>query len=396
MSVLPIDPSRFYANSEKYRETAYPFESQSPVSTTDTLVKAPQNDPFGKPITKTTVAPTPSLTTEQKMFGEVEVPCFDLSDIHSEVEIRILMETWMKVGFIGVKSSSLEPYIDRVYDVMRKYFNQPLDLKMRDWHGNNGQTGFGPEGLEAAKGRKVSDRKQTFFISPDMSKWPAGMLEFKEAIEAYRNELKKYISKFLDCFLAYTKVKVCNVDDMLNSSNNLLRLAYYPAPRSTDDPEMKGAAAHEDVNWATFMPRPTDKGLKLLPKEDKTKDDETKEDETKEDRWKSVVVPKGYILINTGELAALLTNNEDFKAITHRVDNVGERYSMPFFASFPPEYDLGKYTVGEHLQSRLIEMGSVPLENITEETVKHLREVGLLQAPRKELVDKYPQYFKLV
>ncbi len=80
-------------------------------------------------------------------------------------------DAFRDVGFVAVKADSLNSIMPKVWKEMKIYFNQSLDEKNKDLHGNFFQSGFAPQGAETAAGAKYADNKEFFHVPP---KWPEG------------------------------------------------------------------------------------------------------------------------------------------------------------------------------------------------------------------------------
>jgi isopenicillin N synthase-like dioxygenase len=312
-------------------------------------------------------------------------------------------------GFIGLKISAEHQHIvDAVNVEMKRYFGQDLDVKMRDWRDNNGQTGYSERGRETAAGAKAADMKEMWMIPPNHADWPEGQASFEESVTAYHKKMTEVAGEVLAMLLEYLDQPTDAIRGEVASANgNLARLIHYFAPSEGDHPEAVWAGAHKDLNAVTLLPRPSAPGLQML---------------TKEGKWRNVVVPEGYLVVNFGEQIEQLTGGM-IKATPHQVVNPGgewarqERFASVFFASFPDDkkltpiegcldlryneegieretifeqYPLGITTADGRL-SRLIEMGVIKEPGA--ELVAELRKKGLLRQPPEALVKLYPSSF---
>jgi isopenicillin N synthase-like dioxygenase len=346
------------------------------------------------------------------VLDDAPVPLIDLSSIEQaqgekrKVLIKQFGDGLKNVGFVAIKADSLTKLISRVNEEMKSYFSQPLEEKMKDWRNNNA-TGFSQQGRETAAGAKKADLKETFFIPPNYTDWPKNRPNFQIVMEPYHLELTKFATKLMAYIAEYLNETTEDVTQSVSSAFNLLRLAYYPAPKPEDDPEAVWASAHEDLNALTLLPPSEIPGLQL---------------QTKEGRWMSVNIPQGYLIVNTGEQLQNKTAGM-IKATSHKVVNPGgvhartERFASIFFASWSPDFSLSPFkscinimtsnmsetekeeylkhfpnvNVQENLLSRLIEMRTIP--DPTQELVQSLLHKGLLKKPPKELVELYPEFF---
>lgn len=394
------------ASSQPEMKVQAPFSndslSKTQVPSHLTKVPAPQTNEL-----KTNPA-TLSIGSQQ-----ATIPLIDLEAIAAakgterQVLIKRFGDGLKEVGFIAVKAESLTPLIEMVNREMALYFHQPLEKKLEDWHNNNAQTGFSPQGKETAAGAKKADIKETYFIPPNFKQWPKNRPDFQKVMQEYHNQLTEIAAQVMGLLAEYLNEPTEDVSKSMSAAHNLLRLAYYPAPKPTDDPDAVWASAHEDLNSITLLPPSTVPGLQLL---------------TKNNEWMPVTVPQGYLIVNTGEQLQSKTAGL-IKATKHRVLNPGREYSLRerfasiFFASWSSNFSLKPFescakkvtekmskserkaylkkypdvSVHDNLISRLIEMGTIP--SPSEEQIKDLRAKGLLQRPPQKLIEKYPDFF---
>lgn len=352
-----------------------PFSSPIQLTVKDSIAQASQ-----KPDQYT--VSTPIRISETLALSDVAtIPLFDLDAIASTqgnermTLINRFGDSLKEVGFIAVKAETLTPLIAAVNREMADYFHQPLENKMKDWHDNNAQTGFSPQGKETAAGAKKADIKETYFIPPEFNNWPKDRLTFQSTMQNYHNELTTIATQVMTFFAEYLQEPTEDIAKSMSAAHNLLRLAYYPAKKPSDDPEAVWAAAHEDLNAFTLLPPSTVPGLQLL---------------TKNNEWRPVTVPPGYLIVNTGEQLQYKTAGE-IQATRHQVLNPGneysyqERFASIFFASWSSGFSLKPFdscaqkmtkdmteaereiylkqfpdvTVLDNLLSRLIEMGTI-------------------------------------
>ncbi|KIC75004.1 hypothetical protein DB41_HY00300 [Neochlamydia sp. TUME1] len=352
------------------------------------------------------------VVNTEVLIDDAPIPLFDLC-IFEQTQgekkrelIKQFGDGLKNIGFVAVKVEALQPLIEAAYLEMEKYFNQPLEEKMRDCQ-EDPSIGFSPQGRETAAGAYHPDLKETFSIPPNFKEWPANRLKFQEIMSLYHQQFTKLAALFMGYLAEYLNEPPENILIPAMSGNHLLRLAHYPAPKAEDDPQAVWASAHEDLNLLTLLPSAKVPGLQVM---------------TKEGEWKHVNIPKGYILINTGEQLYYKSAGL-IRAPRHQVINPGglyarqRRFASLFFFSWPanfslipfagclnqvmadmPEGEKEEYiknfpemTVQECLEARLIEMRII-LEP-SEELVKTLSQKGLLKMPPHELIALYPSIF---
>ncbi|CCB85660.1 isopenicillin N synthase family dioxygenase [Parachlamydia acanthamoebae] len=387
-----------------------PFIQRNPPSTPP---PSPVQDSISQANQNPSIYPAASILPGSLAIEEdAHIPLFDLDDIeNAPTEIRKELikqfgDGLKDIGFIAIKAPSLSAIIKDVTKSMKTYFALPLEEKMKDWNSDNSK-GFSEQGRETAAGATHADRKETFFVPPHFKKWPQTPPEFGQVMERYHTELTNLAIKVMRYVAEYLEEPTENVSETIDTAYNLLRLAYYPAPKSEDHPDSVWANAHEDLNALTLLPPTKVPGLQLF---------------TKDERWLSVTAPEGSLILNTGLQLERLTAGL-IKATLHRVQNPGGKYtyqarhSSIFFASWAPEKSLAPLkkcvekitenmseeerttyllqypdvTVQENLISRLIEMGTIP--NPTREQVAELHQKGLLQRPPLHVVEEFSDLF---
>lgn len=375
---------------------------------TSAPLQAPKVDMFDQ------VKPS-ALLENKNLFSEAAtIPCFDPEIIESAspqeraILIKEFGDAWQKCGFFGIKAASLVSHTKKVYEVMSLYFHQTLEEKMKDVHGNFGVTGFSPQG-ETAAGMLYPDRKEVYFLNHEMygnaEKWPAFPPSFRETMTAYHQELSKYTEQVFGYFFEYLGIPApFDIKETLKTTNNLMRLAYYPKLKDGDPPQAMRASPHTDLNALTALPIATGPGLEMLV----------------DDQWIPVVTPEGYLVFNTGDQFEYYTGKR-FKAVTHRVSNIDEdkeRLATIFFGAFPPNFSLKPLdccteimtqgmneeekmsylaqfhdvTAQELTISRLIEMTTIAQPS--EEMVHDLLKKGLLKQAPDAIKAMYPHLFK--
>ncbi|MBM3198268.1 MAG: isopenicillin N synthase family oxygenase [Chlamydiae bacterium] len=405
MSIV-FDPTKVTSNIS-LSSTTTPLPSVPPPTPNITSSMSPTGP--GSPFPSHFVTPRDNAL----VLDQAPIPLVDLGAIGAATGsaraalIKEFGDGLKNIGFIAVKASELQSLLPSVFKEMESFFLQPIEEKMKEWRNNGGQTGFSQQGRETGAGAKAADLKETYFIPPNFTDYPKNREGFATTMTAYHKALTEIAAQVMSFIAEYLGEATEDVSTSVNSANNLLRLAHYPAPSPGDHPEAVWASAHKDLNALTLLPPTKVPGLQLL---------------TKEGEWKSVHVPPGYLIVNTGEQLESKTAGM-IKATPHRVVNPGgefaqqRRFSTPFFAAWSPSFSLepfpscaekmtqgmsteekNKYlkrfptvTVEEALLSRLIEMRTIPTPDLA--LVQTLRNKGLIQTPPKELQKLYPGVF---
>lgn len=274
-------------------------------------------------------------------------------------------------GFIILKDHTIEQKkIDRAYELVKAFFELPLETKLKYKMDNGGQRGYTPFKTEHAKDNKNPDLKEFWHVGRELlatsqykgvypeNTWPTEIAEFQktfmelyEAMDMTSQILLEAIGKGLDLPASY-------FNDMIHDGNSIIRTIHYPPTKGEDTKNSIRAAAHEDINLITMLVGATDSGLQLLERDGS---------------WLDVNSKPGEIVVDSGDMMSRITN-DILPATTHRVINPtsdsSARYSMPFFvhphskamlSCVPSCVGKGaKYadiTAGDFLTQRLKEIG---------------------------------------
>jgi isopenicillin N synthase-like dioxygenase len=236
-------------------------------------------------------------------------------------------------GFLYIVGHPIETATrDRLLDVTRKFFDRPLDAKMKSYIGlSQSHSGYVPPGEEVFYGQKP-DRKEAFDVSldvpaddPDVLSGRAPMLgpvqwpedpEFKSAVGRYYGEVSELARTLFRGFALALDLPESYFEPHLQKPPSQLRLIHYPyAPNApADEP---GIGAHTDYECFTIL-WPTAPGLEVM---------------NGAGEWIDAPPIDGGFVINIGDMLEAWTN-ATFVATSHRVRKVKEeRYSFPFFAA---------------------------------------------------------------
>ena len=105
-------------------------------------------------------------------------------------------------GFVVISGHTIpHELIKKLYAVQKKYFELPVEEKMKNFVNNGGQRGFTKFGTEHAKGFKVSDLKEFYHVGREIflpNTWPESIPEFRPVVE----ELIKEMDKVSDILLS--------------------------------------------------------------------------------------------------------------------------------------------------------------------------------------------------
>ena len=315
------------------------------------------------------------------------IPTIDLDDYRDGDSaarsrmVRTLGEGLTEFGFLNVEGHGVDAaLVRRAYDLWRRFFELPDEVKRRYVVGVGGARGYTAFGVEHAKDNPHPDLKEFWHVGQDAAaaaalppghpareEYPANLWPEDEVpgikeptLALYRN-LERCAGTILEALADHFGLPRDTFSGMMTNGNSILRILHYPAVPGAVDPHSVRAAAHEDINLITLLCEATDSGLEIL---------------TREGEWLPVETGPGQIVVDAGDMLSRATN-QVIPATTHRVVNPpsgvsSERYSMPFFVHpfsacrldvmdgfvapgeaprFPP------ISAGEFLEERLYEIG---------------------------------------
>ena len=313
------------------------------------------------------------------MSAAKNIPTVDLNDYTSGDAaartrlIETLGQGLSEFGFLNVEGHGIDSSLIRgTYDLWKRFFELPDEVKRRYAGVEGGARGYTPFGVEHAKDNPLPDLKEFWHIGQEPPEghpyrqeypenvWPAEIPEIRQPTQRLYSSLERVAENLLRALAEYFDMPRDTFASMMTVGNSILRVIHYPPVRPDQAPAVR-AAAHEDINLITLLCEATDSGLEIL---------------TRQGEWMAVETGPGQIVVDAGDMLSRFTN-EVVPAATHRVVNPAEnaardRYSMPFFvhpysacdltiderfvsADNPPRYP--PITAGQFLEQRLREIG---------------------------------------
>jgi isopenicillin N synthase-like dioxygenase len=313
------------------------------------------------------------------MSAAKNIPTVDLNDYTAGDAaarsrlIETLGQGLSEFGFLNVEGHGIDSSLIRgTYDLWKRFFELPDEVKRRYAGVEGGARGYTPFGIEHAKDNPLPDLKEFWHIGQEPPEghpyrqeypenvWPAEIPEIRQPTQRLYSSLERVAENLLRALAEYFDMPRDTFASMMTVGNSILRVIHYPPVRPDQAPAVR-AAAHEDINLITLLCEATDSGLEIL---------------TRQGEWLAVETGPGQIVVDAGDMLSRFTN-EVVPAATHRVVNPAEnaardRYSMPFFvhpysacdltiderfvsADNPPKYP--PITAGQFLEQRLREIG---------------------------------------
>lgn len=304
------------------------------------------------------------------------VPALSLND-SSQDFTEALCDSLKKTGFARIVDHGIDTHrLRHAYQTIEQLFDLPFDVKqsyeLKDL-GIRAYTGFGKE---KAKGQSHGDLKEFWHIGKELNAdspylgiypenvWPVELPEFKAEFLDLFADLEKIALKLLQHISQGLAIEPSYFPELINDGNSVLRLIHYPPVKGLDTQNQMRAAPHADINLMTLLVGATDSGLQLLDKNDE---------------WQDVQTGPEEIVVDTGDMMALITGNT-LPSTVHRVINPDAsntknsskaRYSMPFFlhphskamleclAQFENTGNSPSISAGDFLQQRLRENGLI-------------------------------------
>ncbi|MCA9657516.1 MAG: isopenicillin N synthase family oxygenase [Myxococcales bacterium] len=310
------------------------------------------------------------------------IPVLDFRRYRSDFDgfARDLGSAWHEIGFVAIRDHGVSPtLIDGAYQQVKAFFDLPLETRLQyELKGMGGARGYTRFGVEHAKDSGDVDLKEFWHVGRELPEgspyadlypanvWPKELPAFKPRLLGLFHTLERVGNALLRAIARYLGVADGYFEDKVDHGDSILRPIHYPPIADPDGARGVRSGQHEDINLITLLVASGEPGLEVL---------------SREGAWVPVVIDKGTIVVNVGDMLQRLTNHV-LRSTTHRVVNppapysAQPRYSMPFFHHPNPEFVIetlpccvtadnpNRYpeaiTAGEYLRQRLIEIGLLP------------------------------------
>jgi isopenicillin N synthase-like dioxygenase len=304
------------------------------------------------------------------------VKTLSLSDYHDSQTrddfVHALINSLKTFGFVVIKDHCIDDtLLSTSNELNQQLFALPTDKKLDYTHTQLGLRGYTAFAKEHAKDNPEPDLKEFWHIGPEINKsspyygqypnnlWPQEIAGFEPAMLQLYRQLSATASILLEAVGQGLGLSSDYFPQLVKDGNSVLRLIHYPPVAGMNTQDQMRAAPHADINLMTLLVGASDSGLQLLDKNN---------------QWLAVDSQAGEIIVDTGDMMALITGNT-LPSTVHRVINpVSEskpRYSMPFFVhphanaelSCLPQFrsdekrSYKSISAGEFLQQRLKENG---------------------------------------
>lgn len=240
-------------------------------------------------------------------------------NMRSEDFEKDLISSIVNTGFVVLTHHGVpETMIREVQQQWREWFLRERlykDLFLNERDGNMGYKGMG---TETAVGAKKADLKEFFHWKPGQN-IPSSVELDTSRLFYQLEDVSQRVLSVIDKENARQGEFTDYADDCYQSNNTILRTLYYPAMDFGSEPEAVRAAAHEDINYITFLVAASAPGLQV---------------QDKSGNWHDVPHEENSIVMNIGDQLQLASKGK-YKSTTHRVvnpkNNTQDRISMPLF-----------------------------------------------------------------
>lgn len=287
------------------------------------------------------------------------VPIIDISPFLAgtpegiEVVAKQVAHACEEIGFFQITGHGVsEEFIQEVYDISRKFFDLPDEVKataaqpapdqVRGW------TAVGKEGLsyslDAVAPGDLKEKMDMgpFGISSDLyhtgkaagphfapNIWSDALPEMRLLWERYFTEMSEVSRQVMRIFAVALKLNIDYFEDKIDKHISMFRVVNYPDQPVPPLPGQLRAGVHSDYGSLTLLrqeQRPG--GLQVM---------------TKSGEWLDIPAVNGALVVNIGDLMAEWTNDQ-WVSTLHRVINPprdaakdSRRISLVFFHQ--PNYD---------------------------------------------------------
>ncbi|ONK60260.1 uncharacterized protein A4U43_C08F16170 [Asparagus officinalis] len=264
----------------------------------------------------------------------LDIPVIDLSLLLRETgceddqakRLQYAVQSW---GLFQVIGYDLSPsFLDEVRDVVRKFFQLPMDVKQKSSNLKGEKLepeGYGNYGV--ARKDQIIDWNDRLYLSvqPEEKRrldlWPENPCSFREMLHEYAMKTRKITEIVLIALAKILKLdENCFKDQVDDRAEVFARFNYYP---SCLRPELvHGVKPHSDGSVITILlPDKEVEGLQVLQDAD----------------WVKIPIIRDALVINMGNQMEVMSNGI-FKSPVHRVvTGSKERTSIAMFFLLQPE-----------------------------------------------------------
>lgn len=299
-----------------------------------------------------TPGPAQGVRFSSSLIQREKIPVIDISRYATgspAVKRRIakaLGEGLKAYGFVAVKGHGVpKALFEQNYRRMQQVFQLDETVKRRYHHPEIGsQRGYLPLKAElkdhalnhgAEKPKTRPDLKESWHIGTGLNVFPREVPGYEQDAMRLFREMEKVGILLVDAIGLYLGDNKGYLNSLVVDpkgkpiGNHLMRAIHYPSVRPEDlealppgQPYIRGGE-HGDLNLITLLPEATNSGLEI---------------KRRDGSWLPVHAQEGHIIVNAGDMLALITANTKtpIPSTRHRVvgdrDKMKEsRYAIPMF-----------------------------------------------------------------
>ncbi|NNC79218.1 MAG: isopenicillin N synthase family oxygenase [Acidimicrobiales bacterium] len=272
---------------------------------------------------------------------DVDLLAFERGSASERAAVVDGVKRSLATGFVYTKHDVGEGFLDSAYGMLADFFSRPTEEKsafhVPESHGQTGYTGLL---VETAASADVADWKEMLNWGaplgehhPLRARYPfrygdpvlpeSSVPGIHDTLLSFHHQIFEIQRRFLRIIALGLGCDEYFFDEMLTDGPTLTRAIRYPPMPEAPSGQHVWAAAHDDINLITALPRATAKGLQVRV----------------DDAWADVAPPDEHMIINTGMMLERLTNGA-IPPGTHQVvgdpEEPGERLSVVQFCHPTP------------------------------------------------------------
>jgi len=244
------------------------------------------------------------------------------------------------IGFFYLAGHGVsQAQIDNIFAASRRFFDLPLDVRMKIRLSPKQNRGYQPLGSRMyADKADAPDQNESFKYQheypaddPDildgnrvhaLNRWPEGLPGWRDTLIAYYDQMERLTNELLCAFALALDLDESYFLGFYKKPLTQINLLHYPSSPIPPGLRQFGLRPHSDTTAFTILAQDNNGGLQVERGGD----------------WLEVPPIEGTYVINIGDMMARWTNDR-FASTPHRVINRSgkKRYSIPYFAI--PDFD---------------------------------------------------------
>ena len=199
------------------------------------------------------------------------IPTIDLNDYTSggttarAQMVETLGGGLREFGFLNVEGHGIDPSLIRgTYDLWKRFFELPDDVKRKYSGVEGGARGYTPFGVEHAKDNPLPDLKEFWHVGQEPPEghpyrkeypenvWPQEIPAIRQPTRQLYESLEGVAETILRALADSFDLPRETFASMMKVGNSILRIIHYPPVRPENGPAVR-AAAHEEITLITLL-----------------------------------------------------------------------------------------------------------------------------------------------